>query len=43
MGATIRRSYFAAPKETPQRGGMMVTVYLVPVYQGRLVVFDVTA
>ena len=43
MGESVRRSYFAGPKDSPQRGGMVVTVYLVPVYQGRLVVFDVTA
>jgi len=43
MGEAVRRSYFAGPKDSPQRGGMVVTVYLVPVYQGRLVVFDVTA
>lgn len=37
------RAFFGRPQEAPADGGAHITVYLVPVFEGRLVVFDVTA
>lgn len=37
------RAFFGAPREGLARGGMHVTVHLVPLFEGRLVVFDVSA
>jgi len=37
----MRQAYFAAPASSFQPGGTHVAVYLVPVCEGRLVVFDV--
>ncbi len=39
----VRSAYFGQPADTFVRGGAHVAVYLVPVYQGGLVVFDVSA
>ena len=39
----MTRAFFGPPRVGPSRGGMQVTVHLVPVLDGRLVVFDVTA
>lgn len=39
----MARAFFGPPREGPARGGLQVSVYLVPVYRGQLVVFDVTA
>ncbi|MCC7363735.1 MAG: hypothetical protein IT303_05150 [Dehalococcoidia bacterium] len=36
-------AFFGRPQAQPVPGGMHVTVHLVPVSEGRLVVFDVTA
>jgi hypothetical protein len=36
-------AFFGRPSESFITGGMHVTVYLVPVFEGRLVVFDVSA
>lgn len=36
-------AFFGKPQSGPVSGGMHVTVNLVPVFEGRLVVFDVTA
>lgn len=37
----MSRAYFGAPRNAPSAGGMQVTVYVVPVYQSDLVVFEV--
>lgn len=37
----MTRAYFGAPRNAPSAGGMQVTVYVVPVYQSDLVVFEV--
>ncbi len=34
------RAIFGPPKETPAAGGLLVTVHLVPVFEGRLLAFD---
>jgi hypothetical protein len=39
----MARAFFGPPQEGPSRGGLQVSVYLVPVHDGRLIVFDVTA
>ena len=36
-------AFYGKPQQRPVAGGMHVTVHLVPVSQGRLVVFDVVA
>lgn len=36
-------AFFGPPKGSFQRGGAHIGVYLVPVFEGRLVAFDVTA
>ncbi len=36
-------AYFGRPERDIVRGGTHVTVYVVPVFEGRLVAFDVTA
>jgi hypothetical protein len=36
-------AFFGPPRETFVAGGAHIAVYLVPVFDGRLVVFDVTA
>jgi|GEM_PF-876907 len=36
-------AYFGRPERDIVRGGTHIAVYVVPVYQGRLVAFDVTA
>lgn len=38
-----RSAYFGQPADSFVRGGAHVAVYLVPVFEGGLVVFDVTA
>ena len=37
------RAFFGPPRHGPASGGLHVTVHLVPVHDGRLVVFDVLA
>jgi hypothetical protein len=37
------RAFFGAPRDGLAKGGLHVTVHLVPVFEGCLVVFDVTA
>ncbi len=37
------RAIFGPPRKTPDLGGLQVAVYLVPVYEDRLLTFDVTA
>ncbi len=37
------RAFFGPPHHAPAAGGLQVTVHLVPVLDGRLVAFDVTA
>ncbi|MBK6318243.1 MAG: hypothetical protein IPI33_10555 [Dehalococcoidia bacterium] len=39
----MAQAYFGKPSKTFVSGGAHVAVYLVPVYEGRLVVFDVAA
>jgi hypothetical protein len=39
----VRGAYFGPPNESFVAGGTHITVYLVPVFEGRLVVFDVSA
>jgi hypothetical protein len=36
-----RQAFFGPPRDTFVAGGAHITVYLVPVFEGRLVVFDV--
>ena len=38
-----QRAFFGPPRDTPARGGLQVTVHLVPVLDGRLLAFDVLA
>lgn len=38
----MARAYFGRPVKGPGDGGLSVTVYVVPVHQERLVVFDVS-
>ncbi|MGD9934561.1 MAG: hypothetical protein AB7T37_12710 [Dehalococcoidia bacterium] len=37
------RAFFGPPAKTAAPGGLQVSVYIVPVYQGRLVAFDIHA
>ncbi len=37
------RAFFGPPSRTAAPGGLQVSVYLVPVYQGRLLAFDIHA
>ncbi len=37
------RAYFGPPARSPAEGGFQVSVHLVPVWQGRLVTFDIQA
>ncbi|MFN0147978.1 MAG: hypothetical protein ACKVT1_15855 [Dehalococcoidia bacterium] len=37
------RAFFGPPRDTTESGGLHVSVYAVPVFDGRLVVFDVSA
>lgn len=37
------RAFFGPPRGEPTRGGAQVTISLVPVFEGRLVAFDVSA
>ena len=37
------RAFFGPPQQGPAQGGLQVTVHLVPVHDGRLVTFDVSA
>lgn len=37
------RAFFGPPAKTAAPGGLQVSVYLVPVYQGRLLAFDIHA
>lgn len=39
----MQGAYFGRPNESFVAGGTHITVYLVPVFEGRLVVFDVSA
>lgn len=39
----MAKAIFARPERAPVRGGAYVSAYLVPVFEGRLVAFDVTA
>jgi hypothetical protein len=42
-GATPGRAFFGPPSSDVVPGGTQITVYLVPVFEGGLVVFDVAA
>ena len=37
----MARAYFGSPRTGPSAGGLQVTVYVIPVYESDLVVFDV--
>lgn len=37
------KAFFGPPVQGPAEGGAQLTVYLVPIYEGQLISFDVTA
>jgi hypothetical protein len=39
----MARAFFGPPRDGPASGGLQVSVHLVPVFEGRLVVFDVSS